>query len=90
MPSGCSARKVVDVGGPEPLMDRAVALPQQQGGLLHVGLLQTPAVQPGVPHAHVVIGVAELEAGVAAQVLVGEEQDLVPPGPGASGGRQGP
>jgi len=78
------------VGRPEALVHRAVALPQQEAGLLHVGLLQATAVQAGVPHPHVALGVAELEAGVAAQVLVGEEQDLVAPGLGLVAGSEGP
>ena len=37
----------VDVLGPEALVDRAVALPQQQGGLLDVGVVQPAAVRGG-------------------------------------------
>ena len=35
----------------------------------------------GVPHPHVVLGEADGVAGVAAEVLVGEEQHLRPPAP---------
>ena len=64
----------------EPLVDRAVALPEQEGGALEVRLGQAAHVQPGVPDPHVVVGVAHGQAGVAAEVLVREEQDLLATG----------
>ncbi len=67
-----------DVLGPEPLVHRAVALPQEERRLLDVaprrgrrarGAGSTPAcASSGVAHGH---------AGVAAEVLVGEEEHLV-------------
>ena len=74
----------VDVLGPEALVDRAVTLPQQEGGLLHLAVGQAAERLPRVPDPHVVGAVAELEAGVATEVLVGEEEDRVTPleGPG--------
>ena len=38
--------------------------------------VRPPRSQAGVPHAHVVVRVAHGQAGVAAEVLVGEEQHL--------------
>ena len=55
MPVGVLGPEGVDVLGPEALVDRAVALPQQQGGLLDVGVVEaahargggsTPACRP--------------------------------------------
>jgi len=88
-PVGMGSAERRHVLGAEPLVDRAVPLPQQQRGLLHLPVVEAAARAPWVPHSHVLLAPAELEAGVAAQVLVGEEQDLV----GASlaaVGEQGP
>ena len=52
-----------------------------------LGVVEAAPVQARVPHRHVVGAVAELEAGVAAQVLVGEEQDLVAAGAPVAGPR---
>jgi ABC-type sugar transport system ATPase subunit len=41
----------LDVLGPEPLVDRAVALPQQEGGVLAVGLGESAELEARVPHA---------------------------------------
>jgi hypothetical protein len=65
------------VVGREPLVDRAVAPPQQEAGVLAVGLAEAAPLEPRVPHPHLVEAVAHGDAGVAAQVLVGEEQHLV-------------
>ena len=73
-PVGVLGPEGLDVLGPEALVHRAVALPQQQGGLLDLAVAQPAEGLARVPHAHVVGAVAELEAGVAAQVLVGEEE----------------
>ena len=66
-----------DVLGPEPLVDRAVAPPQQERRLLAVGLGEAAEVAAGVPQPHLVEAVAHGDAGVAAEVLVGEEDHLV-------------
>ena len=87
MPSGCSARNAVDVLGPEALVHRAVALPQQEGGVLDVGLGEAAELEARVPHPHVVVGEAHGQAGVAAEVLVGEEQHLVAAGAAVGLGR---
>ncbi len=79
----------VDVLGSEALVDRAVALPQQQGGVFDVGVVEAAHLEQWVPHPHVVGAPAQLVPGVAAQVLVGEEQDLVAPGH-VPGRRPGP
>ena len=67
----------LDVLGQEPLVHRAVALPEQQGGLLALRLGEAAALEARVPHPHVVEAVAHGQAGVATEVLVGEEQHLV-------------
>ena len=77
MPAGVLGPEGVDVLGSEALVDRAVALPQQQGGVFDVGVVEAAQLEQRVPHPHVARAPAELEAGVAAEVLVGEEQDLV-------------
>ena len=79
-PAGVLGPERRHVLGPEPLVDRAVAFPQQEGGRLHLGVVQAPEGEAGVPERHVTGAVAELEAGVAAEVLVGEEEDLVADG----------
>ena len=61
----------------EALVHRAVALPQEQRRVLDVALLEVAAVAVRVPHAHVGVAEAHVETGVAAEVLVGEEEDLV-------------
>ena len=66
-----------DVLGREPLVDRAVALPEEEGRLLHVGVVEAAQLEARVPQPHVGRAVAHLERGVAAEVLVGEERDLV-------------
>ncbi len=58
-------------------MDRAVAPPQEERGRLGLRLAEAAQVVAGVPHGHVRQLVAHGHAGVAAQVLVGEEQHLV-------------
>ena len=75
-PSGWLGPEGGDVLGPEALVDRAVALPEQEAGLLDVPLVEAAQALAGVPDRHVGRRVAELVAGVAAQVLVGEEQHL--------------
>ena len=44
---------------------------------LRVPSSSPPEVEPRIPHGHVVLAVAEIEARVAAQVLIGKEEDLV-------------
>ncbi len=78
------------MGGPEPLVHRAVALPQQEGGPLERRVVETAPSQPGVPHRHVVGAVAEVEPGVPAEVLVGEEQHLMAAGPASPQRSEGP
>ena len=67
----------VDVLGPEALVHRAVTLPQEQGRRFEGGIVEASALQTRVPHCHVGACVPEFEPGVAAQVLIGEEQHLV-------------
>ena len=79
----------LDVLGPEALVHRAVALPQEQRRLLHLAVGEAADGLTRVPDAHVVGPVAELVAGVAAQVLVREEEDPVARAPGPRSGRPG-
>ena len=62
---------------PEALVHRAVPLPEEEGGLLAVGLVEPAELLAGVPHPHVLVAVAHGQPGVAAEVLVREEEDLV-------------
>ena len=71
-----------DVLGGEALVHRAPAPPQQERGVLDVALLEAAELLARVPDPHVGLAVAHGEAGVAAEVLVGEEQHLVAPGEG--------
>ncbi len=66
----------VDVLRPEALVHRAMPLPQQEGGLLALRLGEAAQLAARIPDPHVVVGVAHRQAGVAAEVLVGEEQHL--------------
>ena len=59
------------------LVDGAVALPEEEAGLLDVALLEPAELKARVPDPHVTGGEAHVEGGVAAQVLVGHEQDPV-------------
>ena len=65
-----------DVLGLEALVDRAVALPQQERRFLDVALVEAAEIVVRVPHPHVRLVVAHLVAGVATEVLVGEEEHL--------------
>ena len=86
-PVGVLGPEGLDVLGPEALVHRAVPLPQQQRGLLHLAVGQAAQGLPRVPDPHVVGAVAELVAGVAAEVLVGEEEHALAAleGPGEHG-----
>ena len=77
---GVVGPKGVDVARTEALVHRAVTLPQQECGRLQGEVVEAAAVQAGIPHRHVLGRVAELVAGVAPEMLVGEEQDLVAAG----------
>ena len=79
MPSGCSARKASTWAGGKRWWTEQCPFHRSRVADLRVGVVEAAPVETGVPHGHVVGAVAELEAGVAAQVLVGEEQDLVAP-----------
>ena len=89
MPPGCSARKASTWAGRKRWWTEQWPFHSSRVADLRVASSRPPCVEAGVPHRHVVGAVAELEAGVAAEVLVGEEQDLVAAGagPGSSGPR---
>src|SRR5271157_6129522 len=68
----------LDMLGAEALVHRAMALPQQERGFLHIRVSQAAEAPARIDDLHVRGAVAELEAGVATEVLVGEEEDLPP------------
>src|ERR1039457_5331654 len=73
----------LDVLGAKSLVHRAVTLPEKEGGLLDVGIGQPAEPPTWIDDLHVGRPEAELEAGIAAEVLVGEEEDLVRAAPRA-------
>ena len=77
MPSGCSARKAAICSGRNRWWIEQWPAPQQERRLLALALGQAAPLAARVPDPHVVEAVAHGDAGVAAQVLVGEEQHLV-------------
>ncbi len=68
-----------DLLRPEPLMDRAVSLPEDEGRFFERPLVVAPEIASRVPDHHVRLGPSELVPGVAPEVLVREEEDLVRP-----------
>src|ERR1022692_4274608 len=87
---GMALAEGFDVSGPEALVDRAVPLPEQEGGGLDVHLLQTAGALPGIPDLHVGCGVTELVAGVASEMLVREKEHLGPRPVAERPGEHGP
>ena len=82
MPSGMLRTERRDVLRLEPLMDRAVALPEDQRRFLEGPFVVARRVRDrGSQTTMSEARPTELEAGVPPEVLVGEEQDLVRPGP---------
>ena len=73
---GVRLAECCDVFGAEPLMDRAVSLPQEEGGVFHFGFGEAPVFTARIPYAHFVEGVTEIAGGIAPQVLIGEEENL--------------
>ena len=67
-----------------------MAFPQQEGGVFGLDIGEPTQVEPGIPYRHVGFGVAHGVAGVAAEVLVGEEQHLAPPGAALVSGSERP
>ena len=68
---------LIDVPGREPRMHRAVALPEDDARLLDgVGLEATPDLVR-IPHHHLIEGHAHFVGGVAAKMLVGQEENLL-------------
>ena len=74
--AGIAGAHLVDVLGQKALMHRAVPLPQDDFGFAQPfeGLAALQHV--GIPHHHFVQRNTAGEAGVAAQVLVGKEEEL--------------
>src|SRR5262249_58070390 len=67
----------LDMLGAEALMHGAMTLPEQERRVLDVALLQPAEVVTGVPDAHVGLIEAHVVPGVAPEVLIREEEDLV-------------
>ena len=68
--------KLVDMRRSKHLMNAAVALPQDHAAVGKCALADAALVLPGVPDRHLFVGDAHLQRRVAAQVLVGQEEDL--------------
>ena len=66
-----------DLAGGEALVDGAEAVPEEDLGVLELLLGVAAEGFVGVPGGHLVEGDAHLFGGVAAEVLVGEEEDAV-------------
>ena len=75
--TGVIGPELLDVLGPEALVDRAVTSPEEEGGVLAVGLGEAAQLVPRVPHPHVGLGEPHGVGRVAAQVLIREEQSLL-------------
>ena len=71
---GVLGAELGDVLGAEALVHGALAPPQQERRFLDVALLEAAELVARVPDPHVGLAVAHVVAGVAAEVLVGEEQ----------------
>ena len=78
-PSGCSARNAATCSGRNRWCTEQWPFHSRNVASLHVALVEPAELEARVPHPHVVVAVAHGEAGVAAEVLVGEEQHLVAP-----------
>ena len=81
----------LDLGRGEAGVDGAMALPEDHPGVAQLFLGVAAQALEGIPDDHFVQGNTELEGGVAAQVLVGEEEDALGPleGPLEDGGGVG-
>ncbi len=90
IPSGCSARKASTWAGRNRWWTEQWPFHSRRRGRLEGDVVQAALVPTGVPHRHVLGAVAQLEAGVPAEVLVGEEQDLVAPAPTVAVPSEGP
>ena len=75
IPSGCSARKASTCAGRKRWWTEQWPFHSSSVDSLTSRSLEAAQGQAGVPDPHVVGAVAELEAGVAPEVLVGEEED---------------
>jgi hypothetical protein len=63
----------------ETLVHGAVALPQDHLRALHLSRIEPAEDLVGIPHHHLIERDAHLVGRVAAQMLVGHEQNLVAP-----------
>jgi len=77
MPSGWRSLNASTCSGRNRWWTLAVALPEEEGGLLDVGLREPTELTAGIPNPHRALVVAHVVARVATQVLVGEEQHLL-------------
>ena len=87
IPSGCSARKAATCSGRKRWWTEQWPFQSRKVALLTSASDRPPMSSRGFQTAHVVVGVAHGQAGVAAQVLVREEQDLLAAGAAFGPGR---
>ena len=81
MPSGCSARKAAMCSGRNRWCTEQWPFHSRKVACLASTSVRPPSSMAWVPHAHVGLVEAHRVAGVATEVLVGEEQHLVAAGP---------
>ena len=80
MPGYC-LRTDVDLFRREAHVHRAVTFPQDQPRVLELLLRESAERLERIPHDHLVERHAHLPRGVAAEMLIGQEQDLLLPRP---------
>ena len=76
-PSGCSARAAATCSGRKRWCTEQWPFQSSSVASLTSRSSRPPQLEARVPHPHVGLAVAHVEAGVAAEVLVGEEEHLV-------------
>ena len=79
MPPGCSARNASTLGQVKRWWTEQWPFHSRKVASFTSASCEPAEVEAGVPHPHVVGTEAQLVGGVAAEVLVGEEQHLVGP-----------
>ena len=89
LPSGCSARNAATWSGVKRWCTEHQPRHSRNVASLTSRSSRPPSSRLRVPDAHVGLAVAHGEPGVAAEVLVGEEQHLVAPGEAPTRGRPG-
>src|SRR4051794_1137759 len=80
---------VLDLANGEPRVDRTVALPQDDAGALHLVRIEAAPDLVWIPYHHLVERHAHFVGGVAAEMLIGQEQNLFTALPGPRQRRTG-